>query len=51
MIPLIPGRGLYLTMENVVRGDWPHDLQFAMLTLQFARASPSAWPPYGPSPR
>ena len=36
MIPLIPGRGLYLTMENVVRGDWPMTCEFAMLTLQFA---------------
>lgn len=36
MIPLIPGRGLYLTMDSVVRGDWPMTYEFAMLTLQFA---------------
>lgn len=35
-IPLIPGRGLFYTMDNIVRGDWAATYDFAMLTLQFA---------------
>lgn len=37
-IPLIPGRGLFYTMDGAVRGDWQAFYSFADITLQFALA-------------
>lgn len=38
MIPLIPGRGLFYTMDYAVRADWATCGDFALLTLSFALA-------------
>lgn len=35
-IPLIPGRGLYYTMQSVVQQNWERASEFGLLTLQFA---------------
>uniref|UniRef100_UPI001554017E threonine/serine ThrE exporter family protein n=1 Tax=Adlercreutzia sp. ZJ473 TaxID=2722822 RepID=UPI001554017E len=36
VIPLVPGRGLFYTMNAAVRADWAAFSDFALLTLQFA---------------
>lgn len=38
VIPLVPGRGLFYTMNFAVSGEWSQCIAYALMTLQFALA-------------